>query len=103
MFILFFSTVAAVKLEPGVEPTKWRLIAVSQAARLRKNIIVLETNQNYLLGRSRNSDIHISSPFCSKVHCELIVRDMEVILKDEVRVFVRVQHIDEFRGYVFDR
>lgn len=59
---------------------------MSQAARKMQNVIVLEP-RTYTLGRSRNANIHISSPFCSVKHCELLVTDMEVIMRDEVSVF----------------
>lgn len=79
----FFVNSIDIKTEPVEEQPKWRLIAVSEAARKLKNIIVLEP-RSYILGRSRHSDIHIASPFCSVKHCELVVTDMEVIMRDEV-------------------
>lgn len=81
----FVVDLAGIKTEPVEERPKWRLIAVSEAARKHKNIIVLEP-KSYILGRSRHTDIHIASPFCSVKHCELVVTDMEVILRDQVSV-----------------
>lgn len=74
-----------IKKEPVEERPKWRLVAVSQAARKHRNIIVLEP-KSYTLGRSRKTDIQIASPFCSNMHCELVVSEMEVIMRDEVSV-----------------
>lgn len=81
------SLYADVKREPGVERPKWRLTAVSEAARKCQNIIVLEPNRTYTLGRSRKADIHIRSPFCSVTHCLLDVSDAEVIMRDMVSAF----------------
>lgn len=80
----------AVKREPTSQRPKWSLIAVSEAARKHKNIFVLATNTEYSVGRSRSNDIHIPSQFCSKVHCVLQVTDMEIILKDNVSIFERI-------------
>lgn len=79
-----------VKREPGVEQLQWRLIAVSEAARKFKNIIVLETDRIYLVGRSRKADIHIASPFCSSEHCELQATGNDVIMRDVVSVKLNI-------------
>lgn len=73
-----------VKTEPRGERPNWTLIAVSEAARKWKNRFTLEPNKEYSVGRSRTNDIHVPSPFCSKVHCRLQVTDLEIIVKDQV-------------------
>lgn len=74
-----------VKSEPPPERPKWSLIAVSQAARKWRGKFLLEANKTYKVGRSRQNDIIIASPFCKKqIHCTLQVSDVEIIMKDQV-------------------
>lgn len=76
--------ILGIKVEPTIEEKRWSLIAVSEAARKWRNRFELKTNKCHSAGRSRCNDIHLPSPFCSKVQCTLQVSDTEIIMKDQV-------------------
>lgn len=79
--------ISDIKIEPEPEKPKWTLIAVSEAARKWRSRFVLQPNQTYTVGRKRMNAIQLPSGLCSKTHCELLISENEVIMKDKVSIF----------------
>lgn len=61
---------------------EWYLIAVSEAAKKRGNLALIDRVID--IGRSRNNKVTLPSSLCSKLQCTITIDDSAIILEDKV-------------------